>query len=399
MFTLSKKSTKKSTTKTVLSMLAGCLVLGSMHALAWAEASATLDEKSKHAAVLRSMANEDSGGADLSWLNIGGVVEVEASLSNDFEGIDSADVTLATVELAMEAAIHDMANAHIVLLHEDGGGTPINVDEATITIGNAERSPFSLVAGRTAVPFGNFTTHLVSDPLTLEMAETFESIVQVAFESDGFYGSVYGFNGEANEANEDHTAQFGGNLGYLLERASMSLDVGLSFINSMEDSDAITDAFAEDGDEDGSPDMDITRMESHIGGIGAYGILSFGGLTLIGEYVGANKAFAANELSWNGNGAQPIAWNAELAYTFDWRGREIVLATAYQGTDEALALGLPKQRYLAGVSVGVYQNTSLSVEWFHDQDYGTDDTVDGDSSTSGSGNHSNAATVQLAVEF
>lgn len=289
-------------------------------------------------------------------ITFSGAVEVEANVTDNANADDSSDITLATVELSADAAIHDLVKAHLLLLYEDDGATPLDVDEGTITIGNMEQYPIYLTAGRMAVPFGNFTTNLVSDPLTLSLAETKETVLQVGFEANGFYGSVYVFNGDANEANTDSTIeQLGANLGYAMNNNTLSLDVGLSVINSIEDSDGITGRLNDNVDTAGNPVAGhVTLMSDHVVGLGAYGILGFGGFKLIGEYVGAAEDFAVGELP---SGARPVAWNGELGYTFDWSGRETTLAAAWQGTDEAVDLGLPENRYLAAISVGIFKNT------------------------------------------
>lgn len=320
-------------------------------------------------------------------LTISGVVEVEASATNNadeeapYSGDKGSDVSVATVEVSMEAAIHELVTAQVVLLYEDDGDTPLDVDTAAITLGNTDLYPAYVTAGSMALPFGNFTTQLVSDPLTLEMAETLETALQVGFQSQGFYGSLYLFNGDARaDGKRDAATQWGGNFGYAMENARLTLDVGLSAINSMEDADNISDALP-----------DVGAVDNHVSGLGVYGILGTQGITLIGEYIRANEDFAPDELNWKGAGARPAAWNAELGYTFDWVGRETTVAAAWQGTREALALGLPEDRYLAAISVTLFDQTSLSAEWAHDKDYSANDGATGDTANTG--------TVQLAVEF
>ena len=366
---------------------------GSQGGVVWSDAH------TKHHAVLRSPEEKKEGTAALAWANritLGGVVEVEAGASNNADGDDDdgSNVALATVELGIDAVISELVNAHVLLLHEDGGGTPINVDEATITFGNPEKYPVYLTAGRMAVPFGNFTTNMVSDPLTLSMGETKESALQVGFEASGFNGSVYLFNGDANQTGKDDSIrQFGGNVDYTMEKNDLTLDVGISYTNSMDDSDAVWDVVKEISPE---KDKDSVTVVDNVAGVGVHGKLGYQGFSLIGEYLGATESFAVGELPWKDVGAQPVgaqpvAWNTELGYTFDLMGKETTLAAAWQGSDEAQALGLPEDRYLAAVSVGIFDNTSLSLEWFIDEGYGT-----GDGRTD---NDAYSGTFQLAVEF
>jgi hypothetical protein len=67
-------------------------------------------------------------------------------------------------------------------------------------------------------------------------------------------------------------------------------------------------------------------------------------------------------------------------------------AVAYQGTDEAVILELPKERFTAAISAGIFENTVLFLEGLHDNDYSDSDggTDEFDGTT---------VTAKLAVEF
>lgn len=67
------------------------------------------------------------------------------------------------------------------------------------------------------------------------------------------------------------------------------------------------------------------------------------------------------------------------------------MGVAWQGTKEALALELPETRVLAAISVEIFENTALSLEYAHDEDYST--------SEGGSGDDADTFTLQLATSF
>jgi hypothetical protein len=98
-----------------------------------------------------------------------------------------------------------------------------------------------------------------------------------------------------------------------------------------------------------------------------------------------------SELLYKGQGARPAAWNTELSWSTELWGKSTVLAVGYQGTQEAVALGLPDYRFLGVASMVVLPGTTLSLEYIHDQDY--------DSDEDGSGNSADVITTQLAYEF
>ena len=314
-------------------------------------------------------------------VTLSGVVEVEAASAEDFDGAESSDITLATVELGLDAEITQMVNAHLLLLWEEDDTEPMDLDEGTITLGNLEKFPLYLTAGKMYVPFGAFESNMISDPLTLELGETRESAAQVGFEASGFYGSFYAFNSDINETgDDDEIKSFGANVGYGLENDSMFLDLGVGWINNLASSDSLTDYLGSGAE-----------IQDYPAGLTAHLTLGYGPFMLIGEYLGALDAFQASELVFNGTGAEPNAWNIEAAYTREIKGKETTFAVGYQKTDEALALELPEERMIASVGVEIMDNTSLAVEYLSDEDYSVND--------GGTGNDANGATLQLAVEF
>ena len=323
---------------------------------------------------------------DNKWptsVTMSGVVQVEGHYFNDYDEVNSSDIVVDEVGLAIEAQVHKWAKGMLAFLYEEGS-TPLEIDEAIITLGNSEVSPISFAIGQMYVPFGNFETQMISDPLTLELGETREKAVQVGFESGGFHGSVYGFNGSTQKNDEDTIDHYGANLGFARESDSFSYDLGGSYISDIGDTGGLTDALGGD---------DVSNLEGYdyVDGLSAYLILNMGSLSLIGEYVTALDNFSAEHLAFKGEGAEPKAWNLEVGYTFNMSGKEMTFALGYQGTDEAIAMELPETRYTSSLSLGIYDNTTLSFEYALEEDY---DEADG-----GTGEDAIRATMQLAVEF
>lgn len=153
---------------------------------------------------------------DQSWtsrIGFSGLVEVEASYQ-DGPGASTSDTQLAKVEIGLDARVNDWVSASLLLLFEEDNTDPIDFDEAIITIGNTEVSPFYLAAGRIHLPFGRFETQMVSDPITLDMTEFIETAVQVGAVLNGWEASVFVFNGEIQERGDDRLDQFGASLNY-----------------------------------------------------------------------------------------------------------------------------------------------------------------------------------------
>jgi len=324
---------------------------------------------------------------DRKWISnildrvvVSGLVEVEGVYTSDYEDEDESDFELATAELGIDAQIHDFVSSHVLFLWEEGEGEDICVDEAFITIGNTEKFPAFMTLGRQYVPFGVFETSMVSDPLTLEIAETQETSILFGFEYSGVYGGIYLFNGDIDEkSGDDHLENFGANIGYSFETGDLGLDFSASYISSLGDSDGVSDVLFDD-------------IDDYVDGISLSGVLGFKGFTLIGEYVTALDEFEPGEMAFKQSGAEPEAWNLELGYKFDVAGHDTTLAVPCQGTAEALAMELPETRYMAAAGMGFFDNLILvSLEYAYDEDY--------DESDGGSGEEAHTLTTQIAMEF
>ncbi len=315
-------------------------------------------------------------------LKISGIVELEGVYEGPYEGDSTTDAAVATVELGVAVQMHDWVGGEIVLLHEEDGDQDLILDVAALTVAPPE-GPWFFTGGRQYLPFGVFETNLISDPLTLEIGETGETALQFGFSSDGFHGSVFGFNGDNDRNGKNRVAGFGAQTGYSTEREGTEFGLNLSYVNDLGDSDSLQDVIA---DTLGSNDV-----ADHVPGWAASAILRRGSVSLIGEYLTSLRHFQANEVPFAGRGAKPSSWMIEVAYGFSLAGKDATIAASYQATQEALAMGLPKERVSIGLSVGVLERVALAVEWVIDDDYGVAD--------GGSGRNADTVTVQLASEF
>jgi hypothetical protein len=312
-------------------------------------------------------------------VKISGLVEVEAGFSRDYDDHNESDITLATAALDIDVDLHKYVNAHIMFLWEEDDTEPVDIDEGYIVIGNTESFPLYVQAGKLYVPFGNFESNMISDPLTLEIGETRETAVVCGGEYEGFHASTYAFNGDVDESGDDDQIKcFGLEAGYTFENETFGFDVGAGWMNNLADSDTLGDTLP-------------SEIEDYVDGITAHAIFTWQGFRLIGEYLGALDDFKAAELEFKGKGAEPEAWNIELGYTFEIASHETVFAIAYQGTDEALALELPEERYLGTAGVGLIDGLSLALEYAHDKDY--------DKKEGGTGDSADTLTLQMALEF
>lgn len=314
-------------------------------------------------------------------LKISGAIEVEINSGDNHTAANGSDIALATIEIGIDAKINNNVSAHILMLHEDDDTEEHVIDEGTISI--AMGSMF-LNAGRMYVPFGNFESNMISDPLTLELAETQEAAVEFGYESNGLRASFYAFNGEADQVGVDNDVvdDFGISIAYSMKTGSTNLDFGFDFINNMAETDTLQAAVL------GAPTVD-----EHTAGMALHATINMDAFTIILEHISTSDDFNTADLDFNGAVASPSASNIEVAYTTNIAGREMTIALAHQSTSDMDTgfIGLPESRNMISVSTTVADDVGFKVEYTDASDY---ETTDG-----GSGESGGMLTAQLAVEF
>jgi len=302
------------------------------------------------------------------------VINTARTDSDAWSGESTSDVILDTLALGIDAQINPWVNTYMGLLYEQEDDDNLKVDEATITIGNSDISPVYLSAGRMFVPFGSFESNMISDPITLTLAETREEAFQLGVElENGLFGSVYLFNGKIVEANSTYSStsnsqidNFGLNVGYALSNDQMDLDLGLGYMNNI----ATTDGLQDFVDENGLCSGDGC-IKDYVGGLSLHAIASFADFIIIGEYITALDKFEHGELG--ADELQPKTWNIEAAYSFNLMGKDANIAVGYQGSDDFYlddgSTDHFEKAWFVGMNVDVYKNTTLSFEWRHAKAY------------------------------
>ncbi len=300
-----------------------------------------------------AIASKQTAGA--SWtdtIEVSGLIEIEAAGTDTDGGASESDTTVATVELGIAANINDDLSAEIVLLYEEDE-TDLEVDIAQVTYA-LPGSDWSFVAGQKFLPFGAFETALVSDPLTLELAETRETALMLAYEKDALSGSFYIFNGDKNDSSDNAINNFGANIAYTTDTFSL----GLGYISDIGDSDTIQDAITASTDND------------QISGVSLNATIVSGPATFIFENIQAVNSFDAAVLA----DAEPEARNLEFDYALTLAGKPAVLAFSVQKTKEAASLSLPEDRRLIGLGIDVNDNLSFGFEISQEEDFAGVDT-------------------------
>ena len=310
-----------------------------------------------------------------------GAVEVEANWgrmkrSGGGEDSDESDITLATAELFVEAAINKYVTGVMHFLWEEGSTESVEIDEAFILLGQTDDVPWYLMAGRIYPAVGLFESYFISDPLTQELFETQDSAVEIGYSTDWINVGAGMFNSDVHEFGDDPDSMI--NSYYARLQLSLpegtvpgfGLTGGVAYINNIAASGFLSEQVPDE------------RLESLVGGLSVMGTASYSIFSLTAEYITALDEFKAGELDYAGDHkAKPWALDVELAAT-PWD--EWTFAVRYTKADDVFE-ELPESIWGAVASWEFLPDTVLSLEYQHG-DYTNDDEAD-------------TITSQLAIAF
>jgi regulator of replication initiation timing len=352
------------------------------------------DKKAIEEEVSRQVKEKTSGPGINEFVSLSGSIEGDFKVGKDLRGNHSSEFVLDTIDLILDIKATDWATGKIVVEYDGTeGNEDLYVDEAHITLGKTEDFPFFLTGGKIYAPFGDFSTNMIQDPLTQTVGEINTKGVIAGFEHNGLTATVFSYNGmeegsDPNVDGNDTINGFGAALAYSYEQDEKGFKAGIAWVNNLGDANTITDYIEGDADGTKAPVFSLTDqvpgLSFHLGG-------KYQAFSLIAEYITALDSFTVTELPVGVTGAEPGAWNSELAYTTTIMDKETVFAVGYQKSWEAVALELPEHRYIAAASIGLFDGTTLAFEYFHDKDYGVSD--------GGTGNNGYGFTTRLAYEF
>ena len=332
---------------------------------------------------------DERAGAE--WLEIGGHADLDWIHTRPENQDGHAELGVSEVGLSLAAAITDWAAVEAGFLYEHTdlgekqdvfGSEAAFLETATFRFGPPE-GPWSIAAGRQFLPFGVFDTRMISDPLTLEVAETNEISVSLGWSAGGLGTTLFGFAKNDGLESANGVGGYGAAVSFSSEREKSGLAFNLALTSDFGYAANMLSLLADTTAHEGPVDR--------IAGLSAHAAARYGAATLIAEYVGALKSYALREIEFAGRGAQPASWLLEAAYDFDALGMNATAALGYQATREALALELPARRLLAVLSVQIAEPFTLAVEWGRDRDYAA--------GNGGSGESYNFLTAQLSWAF
>jgi len=363
---------------------------------------------------------------DHAHLLLSGIVEGQALYKDPGVGPNSSDIDLTSAELdGYILAPSHWTSALFSFAYDNDRGTdegslnnnsrPTNsrlfVNKAFIVLGDFEKSPVYASFGQMYVPFGTYSSNMVSSPLTKLLGRTKERALVLGFQQQGanaVYGAGYTFRGDTYVGSTQRISNGGFNLGYRFSRGKISGDVGGGMIANLADSQGMQNNgnplpfFGGFGAGSGGG---FEQISHRIPAVNLRGLLSIGSsIDLLAEYISAVNSFSTSDMTFNSHGAKPQALNVEGAYTFTAFDKPSSVAIGYAKSKDALALGLAAQRYSVVFNTSWWKDTLQSLEVRHDINYAAGNTATGTGAAvtsviNGSGRPDNMVTAQFDLYF
>ena len=325
---------------------------------------------------------------NLPIIALSGKAEPIASIGRQYFGTSKTDISLASSELDVAAALNDKVQAYMAIAYDSSppamsgqrvANSSFNLNMGFVNIGDLEKTPYYFTAGQIFVPFGRFSSSMISAPLTMRLSRTKSRPFILGYKSQadtGPFAAVYGFTGDTTLNN---AGVGGANLGYVFSATHGAGEIGASYISSINNAGGMqtTGSFA--GTTFGGFGSITNGSENvkKIPGVGAHLSVSMDRYNITTEWVSVTDRFRTQDLSFNNTGAKPQAGQLEGAVTFIAFDRPSSLAADYQWSRQAVALNIPEQRFSGVFNISIWKDTVESLEYRHDINFAKNQYANG----------------------
>lgn len=355
---------------------------------------------------------------DVPILAISGKVEPVLSAGRTYYNQMLGDIDLGSDELDLAAILNENVEAFMAISYNSSppavGGqrvanSSLNLNMGFVNIGNLEKTPFYLTAGQIYVPFGRYSSSMISPTLPMILARTKARPLIIGYKAQGKTGPVISLYTFKADTTLGGSGVGGLNAAYIFEVPKGSGEVGAGVISSLNNATGMQYTSSAPGTTfggfasltNGSEEVEKTPA------VDVHGNVSFSRYSLTAEWVSALEPFRSQDLSYEGEGALPQAAQLEAGVTFRSFDKPASLSAAFQWTNQALALNLPKNRISAVYNISIWKDTLESLEYRHDIDYKVNQYANGanapdfppNMNTVGTGHSADTVIAQIGVFF
>ncbi len=328
-------------------------------------------------------------------LILSGALEALGQYAQPYTGGYTSDLNLATAKMDFFAEVNSWVSGFMSFQFEDlPNGVSANridnnrivLDQGFVTLGDLQKTPFYLSAGQLYVPFGAYSSSMISSPLTKFIGKTKARALTVGYHPASYmlpYVSAFVFHSASHNA-DDHINGYGLNAAYRFKlKKAASGELGVSWINNLADALGFQDNGLGSGYFQGfALNSSTENISNKVPGFDVHANFAIGPVIFVTEYVQALSNFSRSDLTFDGHGAKVSAVNAEATYSFHMFNRPASFTLNYGQSGQALGLDIPERRFGGAYQIAIARDTLLTFEYLHNINYGKGDTSMG---TDGSG--------------
>ena len=264
------------------------------------------------------------------WLTISGLLELQSGKRQH---------PTQSVQLGVDLALAEHVKAQFTFLAENNHRHYSDLEEGFI---NLKYDQWGIKAGRQYLPFGQYYSHFVTDPI-LQFGETRGlSLLADVNIAKSLQLSVFTLDGKIQNNSKNNNHDWGFNLEYKL--VDESLILGTSYISDLSESDGEL-----------LQDFNDNQIRA-VSAWSIYALASFNKFELTAEYLQANNSYTELDEGIN----KPIASNVELAY---FLSPNIQLAARIEHSNEVE--DTPKRQYGFSVTWLPGNNFTITTEYLY----------------------------------
>jgi len=349
----------------------------------------------------RQKFQKQRGVAELSrpLVEISGVLRGDIEYDRNFAGNSTTDLDLVEAEVDLFAEASRWVSGFMSLAYDNGMPTydvqsvapgqgynnlswsNIYLKRGFITLGDLTQKPVYGSIGQMYMPFGKYSTWLVSSPLTKKLGRTSGRGIDIGYKGDKFVATGFVMHGDVREvANSDGSSAlndnlnaWGGNVETSVDLAKSSkLTVGAGYTNNIADSEGILSVL-EYATKTFTSSISY-NIQNFVPAYDVYAKLEFGDNWIVNaEYINARKDIIA-DVGAGYNLGQPRAYHVELDHLAYAGPLPLAMGIGYGHTDGFQYL--PQDSYQVAVSTYLWKDTVQSLEYRHLRAYpGTESTA------------------------
>ncbi len=242
----------------------------------------------------------------------------------------------------------------------------IYLNKGFITLGDFSCSPFYSTVGQFYVPFGKYSSVMVSDTLTKLIGRTKARSFLVGYQQQVNgpfmgYAAAYIFRGDSHAASVSKINNGGLNAGFRFDTGFVNGDIGGGVIGNIADSGGM------------QLGTGFEHNEQLVHRVPAYNLratVSVGPhIDLISEYVRASTRFNPMDMSYQNHGALPSAVDLEASYSFSFLSKPSSIGVGYGKSYQSQAMQIPLRRESVVLNTSWLRNTLQSLEFRRDRQY------------------------------